>query len=96
METKELFPCLNNLPFPISVLTAKLARLKQAKEEAEKEILNYRAHMEAEFQKKVAAVCIKHIMHNTCRSYLVTTHINFMFLLRFWHIWLALRLICKG
>ncbi|KAF9594861.1 hypothetical protein IFM89_034844 [Coptis chinensis] len=34
---------------------AKLARLKQAKEEAEKEILNYRTQMEAEFQKKVAA-----------------------------------------
>ncbi|OAY63739.1 V-type proton ATPase subunit G-like [Ananas comosus] len=33
---------------------AKLARLKQAKEEADKEIAEYRAHMEAEFQKKVA------------------------------------------
>eukprot|EP00262_Sarcandra_glabra_P018287 TRINITY_DN64_c0_g1_i1.p1 TRINITY_DN64_c0_g1~~TRINITY_DN64_c0_g1_i1.p1 ORF type:complete len:111 (-),score=29.21 TRINITY_DN64_c0_g1_i1:294-626(-) len=33
---------------------AKLARLKQAKEEAEKEIAQYRAQMEAEFQKKVA------------------------------------------
>lgn len=36
-----------------------MARLKQAKEEAEKEIAEFRAHMEAEFQKKLAAVnCI--------------------------------------
>ncbi|KAJ3682135.1 hypothetical protein LUZ60_014708 [Juncus effusus] len=34
---------------------AKMARLKQAKEEAEKEIADFRAQMEAEFQKKVAA-----------------------------------------
>ncbi|XP_008799249.1 V-type proton ATPase subunit G [Phoenix dactylifera] len=33
---------------------AKMARLKQAKEEAEKEIAEYRAQMEAEFQRKVA------------------------------------------
>lgn len=33
-----------------------MARLKQAKEEAEKEIAEYRAHVEREFQKKVAAV----------------------------------------
>ncbi|KAI8032283.1 V-type proton ATPase subunit G [Camellia lanceoleosa] len=34
--------------------TAKMARLKQAKEEAEKEIAEFRAQMEAEFQRKVA------------------------------------------
>ncbi|KAK3003528.1 hypothetical protein RJ639_015671 [Escallonia herrerae] len=33
---------------------AKMARLKQAKEEAEKEIAEFRAQMEAEFQRKVA------------------------------------------
>uniref|UniRef100_A0A7N0TL96 V-type proton ATPase subunit G n=1 Tax=Kalanchoe fedtschenkoi TaxID=63787 RepID=A0A7N0TL96_KALFE len=33
---------------------AKNARLKQAKEEADKEIAAFRAQMEAEFQKKVA------------------------------------------
>ncbi|KAL2526426.1 V-type proton ATPase subunit G1 [Abeliophyllum distichum] len=33
---------------------AKQARLKQAKEEAEKEIAEFRAQMEAEFQRKVA------------------------------------------
>ncbi|CAK9169595.1 unnamed protein product [Ilex paraguariensis] len=33
---------------------AKMARLKQAKEEAEKEITQFRAKMEAEFQRKVA------------------------------------------
>ncbi|XP_042518137.1 V-type proton ATPase subunit G 1 [Macadamia integrifolia] len=33
---------------------AKLARLKQAKEEAEKEIAEFRAQMEREFQRKVA------------------------------------------
>ncbi|KAK1299208.1 V-type proton ATPase subunit G 1 [Acorus calamus] len=34
--------------------SAKLARLKQAKDEAEKEVAEHRAHMEAEFQRKVA------------------------------------------
>ncbi|VFQ92629.1 unnamed protein product [Cuscuta campestris] len=34
--------------------TGKLARLKQAKAEAEKEISEFRAHMEAEYQKKLA------------------------------------------
>ncbi|XP_052200168.1 V-type proton ATPase subunit G 1 [Diospyros lotus] len=34
--------------------TAKMARLKQAKEEAEKEVAEFRAQMEAEFQRKVA------------------------------------------
>ncbi|GJY36248.1 V-type proton ATPase subunit G 1-like protein [Tanacetum coccineum] len=33
---------------------AKLARLKQAKEEAEKEVAEFRAQMEADFQKKLA------------------------------------------
>lgn len=33
-----------------------MARLKQAKEEAEKEIAGYRAQMEKEFQRKVAEV----------------------------------------
>ncbi|KAJ1379539.1 Vacuolar [Sesbania bispinosa] len=32
----------------------KLARLKQAKEEAEKEVAEYRAKLELEFQKKVS------------------------------------------
>lgn len=35
-----------------------MARLKQAKEEADKEIAEFRAHMEAEFQKRVAEVNI--------------------------------------
>ncbi|KAM7499141.1 hypothetical protein LguiA_023555 [Lonicera macranthoides] len=33
---------------------AKMARLKQAKEEAEKEVAAFRAQMESEFQRKVA------------------------------------------
>lgn len=33
-----------------------MARLKQAKEEAEKDIAEFRAHVEAEFQRKVAEV----------------------------------------
>lgn len=33
--------------------TAKMARLKQAKEEADKEIAEFRAQMEREFQKKL-------------------------------------------
>ncbi|KAH0457564.1 hypothetical protein IEQ34_012879 [Dendrobium chrysotoxum] len=33
---------------------AKMARLKQAKEEAEKEAAEFRAQLEADFQKKVA------------------------------------------
>ncbi|GAB2223181.1 hypothetical protein Droror1_Dr00017319 [Drosera rotundifolia] len=32
---------------------AKLARMKQAKEEAEKEVAEFRARMEAEFQRKL-------------------------------------------
>ncbi|GMP85067.1 hypothetical protein CsSME_00038375 [Camellia sinensis var. sinensis] len=32
--------------------SAKMARLKQAKEEAEKEVAEYRAQMELEFQRK--------------------------------------------
>lgn len=36
--------------------SAKIARLKQAKEEAEKDIAAFRAHMEAEFQRKLAEV----------------------------------------
>lgn len=38
--------------------TAKQARLRQAKEEAEKEIAEFRAQMEAEFQRKLAEVNI--------------------------------------
>uniref|UniRef100_A0A803PA39 V-type proton ATPase subunit G n=1 Tax=Cannabis sativa TaxID=3483 RepID=A0A803PA39_CANSA len=38
--------------------SAKLARLKQAKEEAEREIAEYRAQVELDFQKKVAAVSL--------------------------------------
>uniref|UniRef100_A0ACD5UU55 Uncharacterized protein n=1 Tax=Avena sativa TaxID=4498 RepID=A0ACD5UU55_AVESA len=38
----------------IMSLAAKSARLRQAKEEAEREIAEYRAQMEAEFQKKLA------------------------------------------
>lgn len=50
------------------MLTAKNARLKQAKEEADKEIAAFRAHMEAEFQKKVAQVNknilqLSHVIH---------------------------------
>ncbi|XP_059628308.1 V-type proton ATPase subunit G 1-like [Cornus florida] len=33
---------------------AKMARLKQAKEEAQREIAEFRAQMEAEFQRKIA------------------------------------------
>ncbi|URD99193.1 Vacuolar (H+)-ATPase G subunit [Musa troglodytarum] len=39
---------------------AKMARLKQAKEEADKEIAAYRAQMEAEFQRKVAQASASH------------------------------------
>jgi hypothetical protein len=38
--------------------SAKLARLKQAKEEAEKEIAEFRAQIEREFQRKVAEVSV--------------------------------------
>jgi restriction endonuclease S subunit len=41
-----------------SPLLEKSARLKQAKEEAEKEIAEYRAKLEAEFQKKVSDVSV--------------------------------------
>jgi F0F1-type ATP synthase membrane subunit b/b' len=42
----------------VSPLLEKSARLKQAKEEAEKEIAEYRAKLEAEFQKKVSDVSV--------------------------------------
>lgn len=42
--------------FSLCYLTAKMARLKQAKEEAEKEIAEFRAQVEAEFQRKLAEV----------------------------------------
>lgn len=38
------------------VCAEKQARLKQAKEEAQKEIADFRAQMEADFQRKVAEV----------------------------------------
>lgn len=38
------------------MVAAKQARLKQAKEEAEKEIAALRAHLEAEFQKNLSKV----------------------------------------
>lgn len=41
---------------------AKQARLKQAKEEAEKEIAEFRAFMEAEFQRKLEQVNKKQIV----------------------------------
>lgn len=37
-------------------LAAKTARLRQAKEEAEREIAEYRAQMEADFQRKLTEV----------------------------------------
>ncbi|KAE8056139.1 hypothetical protein FH972_012933 [Carpinus fangiana] len=37
-----------------SARNLKIARLKQAKEEAEKEVALYRSHLEAEFQKKIS------------------------------------------
>ena len=43
---------LESFPYP----TAKSARLRQAKEEAEREITEYRKQMEDEFQRKVAEV----------------------------------------
>ncbi|KAF8402743.1 hypothetical protein HHK36_010833 [Tetracentron sinense] len=77
---------------------AKMARLKQAKDEAEKEIAEYRAHVEAEFQKKLAEVNKSQIkIHRQessirlkridprvlqCIAHPRST-INFMFVLRF-------------
>nr|AIZ49546.1 V-ATPase subunit G1 [Eriobotrya japonica] len=37
--------------------SSKMARLKQAKEEAEREIAEYRAQMEREFQRKLCREC---------------------------------------
>jgi V-type H+-transporting ATPase subunit G len=39
-------------------VVAKTARLKQAKEEAEREVAEFRAQLEAEFQKKLAEVSV--------------------------------------
>jgi len=51
------FVTLSMLAFAC-LLLEKLARLKQAKEEAEKEIAEYRAQLEREFQKKVSDVSL--------------------------------------
>lgn len=37
-------------------VSVKLTRLKQAKEEADREVANYRAQMEAEYQKSLSEV----------------------------------------
>ncbi|KAJ0764166.1 putative vacuolar (H+)-ATPase G subunit [Helianthus annuus] len=51
---------------------AKLARLKQAKEEAEKEVAEFRAQMEADYQRKLTEVSIYYNKRNqvldTCHS----------------------------
>jgi hypothetical protein len=60
-------------------LAAKSARLRQAKEEAEREIADYRAQMEADFQKKLAEVCTVHLPFNLC---LFTRYIRFLVHLR--------------
>lgn len=49
---------LNATIFSCFSCAAKQARLRQAKEEAEKEIAEFRAQMEAEFQRKLAEVNI--------------------------------------
>lgn len=41
------------------LFSEKMARLKQAKEEAAKEVAEFRAQMESEFQRKVAEVNMK-------------------------------------
>ncbi|KAJ6900617.1 hypothetical protein NC652_026656 [Populus alba x Populus x berolinensis] len=46
-----------------------MARLKQAKEEAGKEIAEFRAQMEAEFQRKLAEqrmILLRHCISRTC------------------------------
>lgn len=48
-------------------LLEKSARLKQAKEEAEKEIAEYRAKLESEFQKKVSDVSLYSLINTTVR-----------------------------
>lgn len=46
----------------VSLPLEKLARLKQAKEEADKEIAEYRAKLELEFQKKVSDVSLFYLI----------------------------------
>lgn len=55
----------NYTPF-LSVSPAKLARLKQAKEEVEKEIAEFRAQIELEFQRKVYEVRIRRGLNFIC------------------------------
>ena len=49
-----------NLGFFFSVFSAKLNRLKQAKNEVDEEVAKYRAHMEKEFQKTISEVIKTH------------------------------------
>ena len=53
-----------------------MARLKQAKEEAEKEIAAFRAQMEFEFQKKVAEVTIKTKLSLKFHPYRISARLN--------------------
>lgn len=39
------------------LILVRTQRLKQAKEEAEKEAAEYRTHMEEEYQKSISEVC---------------------------------------
>lgn len=36
----------------------KMARLKQAKDEAEKEVILYKSHLETEYQKRISEVSL--------------------------------------
>lgn len=67
-------------------LLAKLARLKQAKEEAEKEIAEYRAQVELEFQKKLAAVCMyfRRVFTGMSTWYTKPVLVDYVFMLLFW------------
>lgn len=47
---------LDNTFFFFFGVAEKMARLKQAKDEAEREVAQYRAHMEAQYQNKLSEV----------------------------------------
>lgn len=57
LKQKDLISMSCDVNLNVFCSTAKSARLRQAKEEAEREIAEYRSQMEAEFQRKVAEVC---------------------------------------
>lgn len=73
--TLYIYICPNELILIPDLYSAvKMARLKQAKDEAEREVMNYRSQMEADYQKSISEVLLACIY-----IYITCTSIRFIF-----------------